>query len=132
MRVENCTTKTIMGILENNVECGSYITTDELGVYAAIDRSEKNYHHAVVCHKNREFTNNEGFTTNRIEGFWGGFKRMVFGTYHMVNRSYLPRYIDESVFRYNTKEMSEGDRFELMFQIAFGKKCSWNQTKITC
>lgn len=129
MRVKNCTAKTIMGILENNVASGSYITTDELGVYAAIERSEKGYYHAVVCHKDREFTNKEGFTTNRIEGFWGGFKRMVFGTYHMVNKSYLPRYIDESVFRYNTKEMSEGDRFELMFQIAFSNICHYDKVK---
>ena len=129
MRVENCTVKTIMGILENNVSTGSYITTDELGVYTAIDRSEKNYSHAVVCHKDREFTNAEGFTTNRIEGFWGGFKRMVFGTYHMVNRSYLPRYIDESVFRYNTKEMSEGERFKLMFDIAFRHCCDYSQVR---
>jgi hypothetical protein len=118
-----------MGILENNVASGSYITTDELGVYSAIDKSENGYYHAIVCHKDREFTNAEGFTTNRIEGFWGGFKRMVFGTYHMVNKSYLPRYIDESVFRYNTKEMSEGDRFELMFQIAFSNICHYDKVK---
>ena len=128
-RVKNCKAETLMGIIENNVEEGSSITTDELGVYNAINTSEKQFFHAVVCHKDREFTNKDGFTTNRIEGFWGGFKRMVFGTYHMVNKSYLPRYIDESVFRYNTKEMSEGDRFELMFQIAFSKACHYDKIK---
>ena len=55
---------------------------------------------------------------------------MAFGTYHMVNRGYLSRYIDESAFRYNTKELTEGQRFELMFDIAFGKKYSWNQVKM--
>jgi transposase-like protein len=129
MRVEACNAQTIMGIIEDNVAPGSCITTDELGVYNAIDRSGNRYYHSVVCHKDKEFTNKEGFTTNRIEGFWGGFKRMVFGTYHMVNRSYLPRYIDESVFRYNTKELTEGQRFELMFDIAFGKKYSWSQVR---
>ena len=48
----------------------------------------------------------------------------------MVNRSYLPRYIDESVFRYNTKELTEGQRFELMFAIAFGKKCQYSSIKM--
>ena len=48
----------------------------------------------------------------------------------MVNRSYLSRYIDESAFRYNTKELTEGQRFELMFAIAFGKKCSYADVKI--
>ena len=86
----------------------------------------------MVCHKDKEFTNKDGFTTNRIEGFWGGFKRMVFGTYHMVNRSYLSRYIDESAFRYNTKELTEGQRFELMFDIAFGKKCLYCNVKMGC
>ena len=55
---------------------------------------------------------------------------MVFGTYHMVNRSYLSRYIDESAFRYNTKELTEGQRFELMFNIAFGKKCKYCKVKM--
>ena len=128
--VSDCKSKTLINIIENNVVNGSNITTDELGVYCAIDRSKKQYNHAVVCHKDREFTNKDGFTTNRIEGFWGGFKRMVFGTYHMVNRSYLSRYIDESAFRYNTKELTEGQRFELMFDIAFGKKCSYVDVKL--
>ena len=75
--IEDCKSKTLINIIENNVENGSSITTDELGVYCAIDRSKKQYNHAVVCHKDKEFTNKAGFTTNRIEGFWGGFKRMV-------------------------------------------------------
>lgn len=128
-RVQDCKANTLMGIIENHVAAGSSVTTDELGVYGAVERSVKGYFHSVVCHKEREFSKN-GFSTNRIEGFWGGFKRMIFGTYHMVNRSYLPRYIDESVFRYNTKELAEGGRFELMFAIAFGKKCSWNQARL--
>ena len=85
-----------------------------------------------MCHKDREFTNKDGFTTNRIEGFWGGFKRMVFSTYHMVNRIYLSIYIDESAFRYNTQELTEGQRFELMFDIAFGKKCLYCNVKMWC
>jgi len=48
----------------------------------------------------------------------------------MVGSHYLPRYIDESVFRYNTKEQTEGQRFELMFRIAFGCKCSYSMVKM--
>ncbi len=49
----------------------------------------------------------------------------------MVNKSYLSRYIDESAFRYNTKELTEGQRFELMFDIAFGKKCQYSEVKLS-
>jgi len=59
-------------------------------------------------------------TTNTIEGFWGHFKRVIFGTYHFVTKRYLDRYIDEAVFRFNTKEIKETDRFSYMFENAIG------------
>lgn len=62
-----------------------------------------------------------GNSTNGIEGFWGHFKRMVFGTYHFVTKKYLQRYIDESVYRFNTKELKASDRFVDMFAAAIGK-----------
>lgn len=60
----------------------------------------------------------DGVTTNRIEGFWGHFKRMVFGIYHFVSKEYLQRYIDEAVYRYNTRKISESLRFTDMFNKA--------------
>lgn len=62
-----------------------------------------------------------GNSTNGIEGFWGQFKRMVFGTYHFVTKRYLQRYIDEAVYRFNTKELTVSDRFVDMFSAAIGK-----------
>ena len=46
---------------------------------------------------------------------------MVFGTYHFVTKKYLQRYIDESVYRFNTKELKASDRFADMFAAAIGK-----------
>jgi len=46
---------------------------------------------------------------------------MVFGTYHFVSKAYLQRYIDEAVYRYNTKEMDESARFAHMFRKSIGK-----------
>jgi len=43
---------------------------------------------------------------------------MIFGTYHSVSRAYLERYIDEAVYRFNTKDMKGGDRFSYMFSRA--------------
>ena len=53
--------------------------------------------------------------TNSIEGFWGQLKRSIFGIYHFVSAKYLQRYVDEAVFRYNTREDKESVRFEKMF-----------------
>ena len=70
-----------------------------------------------------------GVTTNRIEGFWGHFKRMVFGIYHFVSKEYLQRYIDEAVYRYNTRKISESLRFTDMFRKAI-RKCNYKAVKV--
>ena len=97
---------------------GSLIITDELSAYNSIDTTK--YTHAIVRHGAKEYVIG-GNSTNGIEGFWGHFKRMVFGTYHFVTKKYLQRYIDESVYRFNTKELKASDRFVDMFAAAIGK-----------
>jgi hypothetical protein len=42
--------------------------------------------------------------TSTIEGFWSLIKRGVVGTYHKVNRKYLPLYVAEFEFCYNNRE----------------------------
>ena len=61
----------------------------------------------------------EGATTYTDEAsiynFWAHFKRVVFGTYHCVSKDYLPRYIDEQAYRWNTREERASFRFHDMF-----------------
>ena len=52
--------------------------------------------------------------------FGGHFKRAIFGTYHFGSKAYLERYIDEAVFRYNTRKASESTRFADMFSKSIG------------
>lgn len=54
--------------------------------------------------------------TNGIENVWSHFKRMVFGTYYKVSKQHLQRYVDEFIFRFNTRRCSEIERFELFLQ----------------
>lgn len=39
----------------------------------------------------------------QIEGFWSIFKRGMVGTFHKVSRKYMPLYIAEFQFRYNSR-----------------------------
>ncbi len=48
------------------------------------------------------------------------FKRMVFGTYHYVSKKYLQRYVDEAVYRWNTRDWAAGKRFADMFCKSVG------------
>lgn len=54
--------------------------------------------------------------TNSIECTWSHFKRMIFGTYYQVSKQHLQRYVDEFVFRFNTRNIGEYERFELFLR----------------
>ena len=56
------------------------------------------------------------FYTNTIESVWAILKRGFMGIYHSMSRKHLQRYLDEFVFRYNTRNYSESDRFYCFFE----------------
>ena len=66
----------------------SILCTDELGVYSWFGR--KMHHHYTVTHSAGEYARSEGVTrvhTNTAEGFFGLFKRGIFGIHHHVSPS---------------------------------------------
>ena len=123
-RVTDAKASTLIPIIEHFVAEGTTVVTDELSAYNGL---YPKYNHVIVRHGNKEFSV-AGFSTNGIEGFWGHFKRMVFGTYHFVSKYYLDRYIDEAVFRFNTKEDNESSRFAYMLKKAIGT-CYYKDVK---
>ena len=55
-------------------------------------------------------------TTNSIENVWSHFKRTIFGTYYKVSKKHLQRYVDEFVFRFNTRSETDFERFNILLQ----------------
>jgi len=41
-------------------------------------------------------------------------KRGIVGIYHFTSEKHLQRYVDEFVFRYNSRDMGEGQRMNLL------------------
>lgn len=117
MKVTDTKMATLMPIIKRYVMENSTVFTDELSSYSKL--SDYGFNHGIVCHSVKEFVNGK-MSTNSIEGFWGHFKRCVFGIYHFVSPKYLQRYIDEMVFRWNSRKASESERFEAMFQRSLG------------
>jgi len=125
MKVENTQAKTLMPIIRQFVADNAKVFTDELAAYNGL--ASEGYIHGVIRHGIKEYSKG-GITTNSIEGFWAHFKRVVFGTYHFVSKAYLQRYIDEAVYRYNTRKADESARFSYMFRMALGK-CSYEDVR---
>ena len=116
IKVENTQGATLMPIVEQFVESGTTTYTDEANIYNKL--TENGYIHQFVNHSQREYVRASDIHTNSIEGFWAHFKRVIFSTYHMVSKDYLQRYIDEQVYRWNTRKESASFRFEDMFKRA--------------
>lgn len=118
IKVDDTKTKTLMPIIKQFVKDNAHIFTDELTSYNGL--SKEGYIHDVILHGLKMYSNGDGITTNSIEGFWGHFKRMIFGIYHCVSKTYLQRYIDEAVYRWNTRKADESVRFADMFHKSLG------------
>jgi len=112
MTVENTKADTLMPIIKQFVAQNTVIYTDESKSYNRLKK--ENYSHSFVRHNDNEFVVDDIYT-NTIEGFWSHFKKMVFGTYHFVSKKHLQSYIDEEVYRWNTRLMSESARFKFVF-----------------
>lgn len=93
-----------------NVEFGSQLMTDEHLGYNGLAQLFK---HSRVNHGTEQYVVGNCHT-NAMEGFWSLLKRGVNGIYHSISQKHLQQYIDEFVFRYNTRKASETNRFDMM------------------
>jgi hypothetical protein len=84
--------------------------TDEWLGYKTLS---KIYDHSIVKHNQGQYVNGR-VHTNTIEGFWSLLKRGIIGIYHFTSKKHLQNYVDEFVFRYNTRNHSGADRFNLL------------------
>ena len=51
--------------------------------------------------------------TGGIENFWSLFKRGIVGIYHYISPKHLQRYCEEFSARYNTRKISDPERFTI-------------------
>ncbi len=62
--------------------------------------------HQAINHSRGEYVRGS-VHTNNIESFWSLIKRGVVGTYHHVNKDYLPLYLNEFSWRFNNRKNPE-------------------------
>lgn len=86
------------------------IYTDE---WVGYNKLKRVYDHSVVKHNAHQYVNGR-VHTNTIEGFWSLLKRGIFGIYHFTSKKHLQLYVDEFVFRYNSRNITSKMRFDLM------------------
>jgi transposase-like protein len=104
-----------------NVTEGSTVYTDALKSYDRM--GQKGYIHGVVDHA--ETYVDGQIHTNGLENFWSLLKRALKGTYVSVEPFHLFRYLDEQVYRFNSRKQSDGVRFLEACASVFGKRLTY-------
>lgn len=109
-------------MVRQHVEAGSAIFSDDFYGYGGLERD---FRHQVVNHAVEYVRDN--VHTNTMENFWSLLKRGLQGTYISVEPFHLARYIDEQAFRYNTRKMSDAERFSAVMKQIVGRRLTYEQ-----
>jgi len=110
MHVNNASELSLLPPIVNNISFDATLYTDELTSYNKLERV---YDHQTVKHGRGEYVRGR-ISTNTIESFWALLKRGIYGIYHFTSKKHLQLYVDEFVFRYNTRKITENERFNLL------------------
>lgn len=109
-------------LVRENVQVGSELFTDALKSY---DGLTDDFTHQVIDHAEAYVDGN--VHTNHCENFWSLLKRGINGTYISVEPFHLFRYLDEQAFRYNERELTDAERFEIVVGRAAGRRLTWDK-----
>ena len=90
-------------------EDDSVLVTDEYKGYSKMD---KIIEHVTIDHK--KLYSYKGVNTNSIESFWAIIKRQIMGQHHHISAKHLPKYVAETVFKYNNRK--NDDMFDILIK----------------
>src|SRR5271169_584243 len=136
VKVEDLTVQTLKTVIGKHVVLDSTINTDEAQHYKEI--GEKFVAHSAVNHSEKEYVRREGekgetvVTTNTVEGFFGVFKRGMFGTYQHCAEHHLQAYLNEFDFRYSNRvalDVDDTERTARAVRGAAGERLTYKQPR---
>lgn len=113
--------------IRKHVKTGATLYTDALKSYEPKTpkgwRPDDLYVHEFIDHA-------EGYVdgqihTNGCENFWSLLKRGLKGTYVSVEPFHLFRYVDEQVYRFNSRKMTDTERFSETLPRVVGKRVDY-------
>jgi transposase-like protein len=126
--VANVKAKTLRGTIVKVVSRKSHLMTDELASYEKVGKEFAN--HGTVNHSGNEYVRLGGFVhINTAECRFSLMKRAVFGTHHSISEAHLPRYLAEWDFKWNTRNITDGERAALALKGAEGRRLTYRQPR---
>jgi transposase-like protein len=112
---------TLTRYVRHHVKRGSAIYSDSSYGYAGL---AADYDHGIVDHAVAYVDGR--VHTNGLENFWSLLKRSLKGTYVSVEPFHLFRYLDEQVFRFNTRKDNDLGRFVTVLARVNGRRLTYD------
>jgi transposase-like protein len=122
--VANVHANTLRPLLFQNADRLSTLMTDENTSYTKA--GEHFWQHKTVNHRSLEYARGN-WHTNTAENFFSIFKRGIVGTYHHLSEAHLHRYCREFDFRYNHRDVTDGERADQSLRGIFGKRLTYRR-----
>ncbi len=128
MTMPTVNAKNLRKAVTQNVHKSARLVTDEASYYKTLGKGFEGGHHTVI-HSKGEYVRGD-ITTNTVEGFFSILKRGINGTFHSVSKKHLHRYVSEFQHRYNTKDMTDGERVVATIKKAQGKRLMYKEPTV--
>jgi transposase len=114
--IANVRTETLRGVVLENVERDSIVSTDELISYDLLKGD--GFKHGAVGHRAKEwayydYRHDAVHHTNNVESFWRLFKKSVASTHIHISAERMDAYLGEFAFRSNYRQMGNA-MFDLL------------------
>jgi len=128
MVIDDIKMKTIMPLLQANIDRESRVMTDDATHYKQVWPYFAD--HGFTRHLHKEYVAREDRTihTNTVEGFFSIFKRGMKGVYQHCATNHLNRYIAEFDFRYSNRKalgIEDAQRAEILLRGVKGKRLTY-------
>jgi hypothetical protein len=108
----------VQGAIGRVVAPGANIMTDEHVGFIGL---QGRYNHHTVNHSAGQYVKDFYNHTNGIESVWALFKRQIIGTHHYLSPKHLSRYLGEMTWRFNLRNIGEGDRVNALLDQTSGR-----------
>jgi len=121
----NVTGKNLKAVLQEHIEPSARVMTDGFRGYrnAAVGFAS----HEPVRHDKGEYARGD-VNTNTVEGYFSLLKRGINGVFHHVSVKHLPLYLAEFDFRYNHREVTDGERTLAALCKSEGKRMQYRRS----
>lgn len=105
-------------VIRAHVSSEATLLTDEHGGYNQLGRYCTHYR---VNHTAGEYVRDGVIHTNSIESVWALFKRQIVGTHHFLSPKHINAYLSEMTWRFNLRDMGEGERVNALLAQSGGR-----------